>query len=266
MPYPQTRGPSVGTCNICGGRNKLTADHVPPKGVIRFDSAQLHSIIDVLGVLRGGAKPRGRFFQRGVKFRSLCEGCNTDILGTLYDPELVRFSNSVSDYLNSHLVVPAEASFVAKPGYVARAVAGHILAIGIERFPRGELGDALADFVLDPDASLPSKIGFYFWLYPYRHQVSIRSCGILVKGGAPPLVVSVLKFTPLAFMLAWDADSALHIPHQNLADYTAGSGAREVSIPLDFGRIPPERYPEAPGRQGAVLYGADAFLASSRER
>ncbi len=263
MPLVVTRGPKVGRCNISGVSAKLTSDHVPPKGTNRFPRMQLHRLVDSLGA-RPGERTRGRQFQQGVKFRSLCEVCNRDVLGTLCDPELVSFANSVSEYLRSPINLPAMANFRVRPGLVARAVAGHILAIGVERFPRGEMGDAVADFVLDAKAQVPEKLGIYYWPYPYWDQISIRGCCYLVRWGAPPLVISVLKFMPLAFMVTWDVDPGFSIPHINLTDLIVGSGSAAINIPINFRNIPRQRYPEAPDDDGIVLHGADSYFAERK--
>lgn len=262
MPLAITRGPKVGRCNICGKQRALTSDHVPPKGTNRFNRMQLHSIVDALDA-PPGARGRGRPFQGGVKFRSVCLSCNRDVLGNKYDPELVKFSNDVSNYLHSPLDLPEVASFKVKPGSIACAVLGHILAIGIEQFPRTPKLDSAADFVLNPELSIPEGIGIYYWLYPYWEQISIRGCGVIVSWGKPPLVVSVLKFTPLAFMVTWDAESNFRIRFFNLVGSVRTDADSESNIYLNFCAIPRERFPEAPDGSdlGGVLHGRDSYLA-----
>lgn len=69
MPLLKTKGPKFGKCNICAEPAKLSEDHVPPKGVIRFPRMQLYNIASSLNA-EAAAKQRGRQFQQGVKFRS----------------------------------------------------------------------------------------------------------------------------------------------------------------------------------------------------
>ncbi len=230
---------------------------------MRFHRMQLNSIVDALNA-EPSKKAKGRLFQSGVKFRSLCQQCNRDVVGTLYDPELVEFSNSVSQYLHSQVALPVIGSFTTRPGILARAVAAHILAIGVEQFPRGKMGDAMADLVLDPNAHFPDKLGIYYWLYPYWDQVSIRGCSYLPRFGAPPLIMSILKFTPLAFMVTWDAHPGFKFPHMNLCDSIAGAGLVPTQVWLNFRSLPHQRYPEAPVEDGAVLIGSEAYLAERR--
>ncbi|WP_146680417.1 hypothetical protein [Oceanococcus atlanticus] len=119
----------------------------------------------------------------------------------------------------------------------------------------------MAELVLDPESHFPEELGIYFWLYPYWDQVSVRGCGYMVRWGTPPLVISILKFTPLAFMVTWNAHPGFTIPHTNLCDFIVGNGAAPVDLPLGFSNIPPQRYPEAPGDEGIVLHTPLAYIA-----
>lgn len=262
MPLPITKGPAIGTCNVCGQKNqKLTSDHVPPKGTIKYPRMKLHSLVDFMGAQKFN-KVEGRSFQQGVKFRTICESCNSRVIGTLYDPPLVALSNDISKYMFSQVVRPKLAYFRTQPDLVARAIAGHILALGLEHYPRGEMGDALASFVLDRDAAPPDGLGIYYWVYPYWEQVSIRCFSFLINFGTPPLIVSLLKYTPIAFMLTWKADPIFNIPYPNLLNYFPNEPGGFADVPLDFTLIPPARYPEMPGKEGVSLHGQDSYLAT----
>ena len=88
-----TLGPKVGVCNICLNSGALTEDHIPPKGAIRVTQMEMHHLVQILGVEQPMAA--GRVAQDGVKFRTLCKRCNSGLLGARYDPELIRFTNSI---------------------------------------------------------------------------------------------------------------------------------------------------------------------------
>lgn len=233
---------------------------MPPKGVNKFHKMKLDEIASVLGAEQAGKK-QGREFQQGVKFRSLCRNCNGNLLGGEYDPSLVDLSNKVSSYLNSLVALPSITTFTTSPGRVIRSVLGHILALNIERFPRGEFGDAAANLVLNPEEPIPEELGVYYWLYPFWDQVAIRHFGLLVHFGAPPLVVSLIKFMPLAFMITWNPERGFKIPFPNMADFAIGSGDHLADITVHFSNIPHQRYPEAPDKNGATLHGNESYYA-----
>ena len=263
MPLAKTRGPKYGKCNICGDDADLTSDHVPPKGVLKFNRVDLHNIAVALSAEETGPI-KGRFFQRGVKFRSICQNCNRDLLGALYDPELVSFSNDVSRYLTSQLTLPAIAKFSVRPGLIAKAIAGHILAIGLERFPRGVMGDALAEFVRDPDSAPPDGLSIFYWPYPYWSQVLIRGFGIGINWGSPCVVASVIKFWPMAYMITYNHDQRIRFFHMDLCKFIVGAGQSKVELPVRLTNIPAEHYPEAPDESGIRLHGEDSYYVRRR--
>ena len=209
---------------------------------------------------------KGRDFQQGVKFRSICSVCNNDYLGGLYDQELKNFANDVGSYLHSLVARPNSTTFPVVPGKIIRAVCGHILALGVERFPRGDMGDAMADLVLNPDKEIPDSLHFYYWVYPFWDQVAIRNFGFLVHTGTPPLVSSVLKFFPLAFMILWEPATDFRSSLVRLNDYCVGAGNNQVDIPFRLTNIPPQRFPEAPGDSGVTLHGSDSYFSSRLRR
>jgi len=261
MTFPRVKGPKNGICNICGETGPLTEDHVPPKGVTRFPRMALHNLVGSLGA-ELGERGKPRHFQQGVKFRTTCLSCNRDLLGSQYDKALINLSNDVSRYLFSQLDRPSVAHFNTQPGLVAKAVCGHILSVGVGYFPRGEMGDVLADFVLDPAAPAPEELRVYYWIYPYWDQVLVRAMSMLPRFGAPPVVVSLMKYMPLAFLVVWHPDPILKFPYPNLINYMPSDVFRYADIPLDFTIIPPHRYPEMPTNKGIALHGRDAFRAT----
>lgn len=256
MPRLRTKGPKKGLCNICGENKNLTEDHVPPKGVLKMRNVMLSQLATY------GQNKKSRQFQQGVKFRSLCESCNSELLGSLYDPALVSLCNKVTNYLQANFALPSSTTFDSQPSLIIRSILGHILALGVLREPVGELYELAADLVLNPDMIIPNDLKVFYWLYPYQHQVSIRGCGITTHlgNGNPPLFAAVLKFIPLAFMIVYKPDPGYQFPHYNLVDYVALGNNQ---IPLDFKKnnLPPRDYPELPDEAGA---GAGSSLAWRR--
>ena len=203
-----------------------------------------------------------RHFQRGVKFRTTCISCNRDVLGSLYDKALIKLSNDVSAYLFSQISRPARTSFNTQPGLVARAVFGHIMAIGVGCFPRGQSGDVMAKCVLNPCYEISNQLKLYYWLYPFWDQVLIRGMSMMVRLGSPPIFVSLINFMPFAFLVAWDPDPRIRFPYPNLCDYIKGEYDDYADIPLDLGIVPRQHYPEMPTGEGIALHGRDAFRAT----
>lgn len=258
--YVDTRGPKEGYCNICDSFGKLTEDHVPPKGTLRFPQVDLLHIVELLRAEKPVGKHKSRRMQSGVKFRSLCQRCNNELLGARYDPALIKFSNSVSLLLKGAVVVPEVALVEVTPGAVARSVLGHLLAVGIERRERTPLLQEAIDFFLDDTLPMPAGLDVHYWVYPYRRQIAIRDAGLLLTFKSDPLAFWCLKYFPLAFLLTWN-EKRRRIRLSSLKDYMLNAGMHSVRIPVPLREIVPQSWPEAPTDEGAVFYGAGAVGA-----
>jgi len=254
-----TRGPKVGHCNICDTHGPLTVDHVPPKGTLGIPQVDLFHITDMLSVERAD-KVKRRHMQSGVNFRSLCARCNNGLLGARYDPALISFTNAVHTYLKSSLSLPEVVSVSVTPGLVARAVLGHLFAIGLERRGKTPLLDAAVRFFLDEAEAMPDGLDIYYWVHPHKHQVQIRDAG-LVTFKSKPIVFWCLKYFPLGFMVTWGVDDRRRLKLPNLRDFMLNAGNHPADVPLPLRSLPNAHWPEAPADDGAVLYGNDAVGA-----
>jgi hypothetical protein len=263
--FVDTRGPKNGHCNICDALGPLTEDHVPPKGVLKVPQADLFHIIELLSAERPVGKKKRRHMQSGVNFRSLCTRCNSALLGTKYDPAMIEFSNSVTSFLKSALVVPQIAKAEIVPGSVARSVLGHLFAVGIERRERSPLLREAADYFLDDTLPMPEGMEVYYWVYPYPRQVAVRDGALLTDFfKSPPIIFWCLKFFPLGFMITWGNKNPERVLLPRLRDYTLHSGNHPASVPLQFKPVPHQDWPEAPSDSGAVLYGDGSVGAIPR--
>ena len=257
-----TKGQLKGKCNICGNERKLTEDHVPPHGVLRFKSVELQHLIP-------NENNQNRQFQQGVKFRTLCSVCNGDKLGFLYDPELINLSNQVHDYLTSSVALPYETKFNTVPDRVVRSVLGHLMAIGVGLEPRGSLYELASQLVQHPELEIPGDLNVYYWLHPYNYQVAIRQFGFLPKNSDSHVFAAVLKFPPLAFMVTYQQKGNYHLPFYDLVNYIEGNGQTN-EIPMSFRESdrPRSDFPEAPCDSDMyfALHGQDSYIAVNKPR
>jgi len=256
------RGPKLGYCNICDTYGQLTADHVPPKGTLGIPQVDLLHITELLNVEQPHKQKKRRHMQSGVHFRSICAHCNNFLLGKTYDPALISFSNSVTKILKSSLILPNVISVEVTPGLVARAVIGHLLAVGIERRGKTPLMESAVRFFLNISEPLPDGVDIFYWLHPHRHQVQIRDAvliGDYFKSDS--IVFWCLKYFPLGFLVTWDINDRRMLSLPNLRDFLLHAGNHLTSIPLSLRSLPDAYWPEAPSDDGAVLYGDGAVGA-----
>ena len=261
-----TRGPKNGPCNICGLVGGLTEDHVPPKGLPGVGQHELYRLHQTFGVDPVG---QGRHFQRGVTYRTLCHKCNSVLLGGSYDPALIELAKTVVAELRRGTYATQELQVRFRPNLVARAAAGHLLAIGVESPAAGVAETAMCDFFRDTARPLPSHLEFHVWVYPSNRRVMIRGAvrqGLLGEGGL--LHFFLLKFFPLALMFTFDSSLELPSAVRSLA---AARGLRlgdEMDLVLPVRGVPLTSWPEFPTDDDSAicLHGEQSAVAFPRRQ
>lgn len=257
------RGPLRGPCAICGTPDNLTLDHVPPKGATRITAVEMRDLTARLSM--DGTQGRCELSQDGVKFRSLCRRCNNERLGAETDPELVKLCNHADAVLRSRLVLPSSFAIDVRPMRALRSVVGHLLATESGRQPNGPFERAMAQFFLDTKLPPPRELECFYWPYPYTDQVILRDVGLGRLGNGTPLVFKLLKFYPLAFMLTWQRDVATwDFLMPDLAAFRGLTNDAVASVSIDLRAVPPQRWPEAPLGDCALLMGGKPLHASPR--
>ena len=250
-----------GRCVICGHIGSLTRDHVPPRGVTPAHPIEVRRLG---AVIEGGHAHQHlphRHYQAPV-FPSLCAVCNTDRLGKLYDPELIRFSDGLASWVRGAyeigLTLPA-ASVSILPLAVARAVVGHLLAAE-------ERPDATLPLV---DAALLKEMREYFlgltstgphfqifvWPYSGNELVIVRGFAIARVLGRKHhwIVGDVLKFFPVAFWVVSEQPTDVEFGFAKLE--LTKSNETLIEIPLR--NVPPLGWPERPRDDEVVLLSGE---------
>lgn len=257
----QTRGPEEGICNICGQFSRLTDDHIPPKGVPLVGQAYLSRLTDTLGAER--PRKAVRLFQRGVKYRSICARCNNDVLGAKYDPVLITLCTELHSVLQREVHLPVAISIPINR--LVRSFVGHILAHGVGEHRVGELASRLTEYFQDDSQPFPHSLRAYCWVYPYKAQVVAHGLGSIFdfQFARDAFVFSLSKFYPVAFMCAiadLPASEAAHVTRiDQLTSVHIDDHAR-VAFSLPF--VPGGRWPEAPGKNGAVFHNSRGTVAT----
>lgn len=264
MPLLVTRGPKVGTCNICGEVGPLTEDHTPPKSCVRPTNVQLQSLVHRLAV--EPAAGRGRLSQNGVKYRTLCGRCNSDMLGLRYDPALAAFTNNIAAYVNSPIALPDEMNVSAAPQKIMRAVLGHLCAQGVGRYEKGAITEPCRDYFLDDSLPLPSEIKIYYWLYPHRTQILVRDAAYIHFRTNDPVVMWFMKFFPVGFAIIFDRNNTHDLSLHELSRHRASPIDEEVEVPIRLRPAIHQFWPEAPSDDHGMMFGPEAIYADERPR
>lgn len=260
-----TRGSKKGQCNICGEFGVLTDDHTPPKGAARITQVEMHHIVNLVGAEKPGS--RGRVSQNGVKFKTLCKKCNNELLGANYDIAFNDFSQKISSYLTSQIELPKIMHINAKPQKIARALFGHLSAIGVDRYLKGPHTEDLKDWFQDESRNLPEYINIHYWVFPYKTQVLVRDGALRNLQVDDVAVIWLMKFFPIAFLMVWNNPGGYDYPQfPNFSAYRTLGADEQVEMPIYLNVVPHERWPEAPESHSFLLYGEGAMGVTEKPK
>ncbi|SDC11103.1 hypothetical protein SAMN02799630_00560 [Paenibacillus sp. UNCCL117] len=256
MHYLKFKREQTGKCNICGKIEKLTWDHVPPKGGQAFNDIEQESIFQYLAGSNG--ERRYQFSQNGVKYRTICSNCNNALLGAKADPVLNELAADVMLMIKTRLTLPQATIHVkTKPALICKSLLGHMLSATGD-FGMSKIDDRYREYVLDEAMIIPKGIKVFYWIYPYMSLKVIRDIAMpryrgewsdFSRGGVG--MFSILKYPPVGY-LATDLNEyeGLH----ELTQYCGSSLDDEAEIPFRLDVIQPEYWPEA-GEDNFVMGG-----------
>ncbi len=251
-------------CNLCLRRGKMTKDHLFPKSLVAPGQRRVTRIAQHVDPNFRGRQ--GTFLaQNGVTKSTLCSDCNNRVLGAELDPALIDAYKAASKPLESakYPVMGQLYLHGVQLNKVARAVAGHIIALSDKAEPRSPMIRHLRRFVLGR-AELHSSLQFHIWLYPSSRQGMLKDLFHTVFGaGYEPMQISAFKTYPLAFAFSSVIQNPSYRLHgvMDLTAYVSDeSKVYNLKIPtrplVDF------NWPYAPHRNGAILTGNTGSLTT----
>ncbi|MBU0906420.1 MAG: hypothetical protein KKF57_14595 [Firmicutes bacterium] len=124
--YEKHKKQKISICNICLKEDRLSWDHVPPKGGIKLSAVEQEPLMQYL---TGNYDERKYIIsQNGVKYRTLCPKCNA-YLGSNYDISMNKFTLEVGQLLKSKVILPSTINISTKPAHLVRSICGHLFLI-----------------------------------------------------------------------------------------------------------------------------------------
>jgi len=254
--YLKFKREQAGRCNICGKIDKLTWDHVPPKGGHLMNDIEQESIFQYLAGSDGERKYQ--LSQNGVKYRSICGTCNNTLLGAICDPTLNELAADVMLMMKTKIMLPKATIHVrTKPALICKSLLGHMLSATGD-FGISKIDEQYREYVLNASMIIPKGVKVFYWIYPYMSVKIIRDIAMpryrgtwndFSRGGVG--MFSILKYPPIGY-LATDLDA-----YEGLNELTQYCGNRlddEAEIPFRLDAINPEYWPEA-GEDNFVMGG-----------
>lgn len=256
------RGQNIGLCAICRAHGKLSRDHVPPQACGNMSDVVIRDVYgSSLNQQRSPIVSQG-----GLHFKTICENCNNKLLGTEYDPALIRVVQEIQTYFTnasgSRLMLPQTHLFDYQPNRFLRSVLGHLLAANAvgdiaTNTPVTPLDTSLREYVLDSSQMLPENIHVYYWLYPHRRQVIMKHCGMGFQGSAGDLIYGhVFKFFPFGFWVVWNEQTNSKVKRINLPRLDIDTSlivSATARLAINFWPLQASNFPEAPPDDGMWL-------------
>ncbi len=233
------RGQS-GMCNICLTACDLKWDHVPPQGGVDVAPLDQYTILERLA--GRSSNPNRVLTQNGVKYRTLCKNCNSNLLGAQYDKTLNNFALGVGRLLKTTLILPASTTFETRPARLLRALFGHLLAAKAQ-VGHTKPDEAMRQFVLTPTAALPPELNVFYWIYPYPEVHVIRDVAMPSRYAslAKPAIFSLLKYFPVAYLVT-NLKEYEGLP--SLSFYCPVHIDTVVRLPLPLAVVKPPHWPD----------------------
>lgn len=216
--------------------------------------------------LMPGSNGPGRYFQRGPSYRSLCGRCNNELLGAIYDPALAHFCTEVRRITNTRLELPYRFAINVQPQLVMRSVLGHLAAMGVNRYRKGDVTEPFRDYMLDQTLPLPTQVRFYYWVYPFRSQVLIRDACISNLRSRVITLFWLMKFFPLAFLVTFDEPEGRQFQALNLDQFRFVQFDSYVPIDIQLFPLVHEHWPESPTDESFIMYGEQAVTIFPRNK
>lgn len=203
-----------GVCHICGKREVLTFEHVPPKAAFNDKSANLISLETVLKSDTINNLPwetKGLYykqFQRGKGFYSLCRNCNNNT-GAWYGNQYVSFISGIHTALNSIEAKKDTAAGLKMTldNMYPLAILKQIISMFCSINPDG-IGDKFRDFILDPHSHSFDQSKYKICSYLHKGSLE-RYCPVTSTANIKSLhyqIVSEIATYPVGYILYFVTD------------------------------------------------------------
>ncbi|MGF6282135.1 hypothetical protein ABH908_000379 [Pseudomonas frederiksbergensis] len=244
----------------------MTEDHLFPRGLVRPGQRRVTKILQRIDPNFRGH--RTTFLaQNGVVKATLCGDCNNRVLGAELDPALIDAYRSASAALEKGrfpVIEPIQLTGV-NINKVARAVAGHLIALDDKAHHRHRMIRRLRRFVLQESAGLHPDLRFHMWLYPFSRQGMLSDLHHAEFGSPHDVLwISAFKTYPLAFAFSTEVQNpnyrlpgVIDLTQAVTTDPTARYTVRVATKP-----IVDSNWPFAPYRNGAILAGDNASVTT----
>lgn len=251
MPYEKIKRNKVDRCNICSLTKSLSWDHVPPQGGIVLSSVEIKNIFLLLA---GRQNNQFRISQNGVKYRTICSGCNSKI-GRDFDPTLNEFNNALTKYIQSNLILPQILYIKTKPLRLIKAVLAHLIAAKLN-IDKVKIDETVRQIIFDDNALIPDNINIFYWIYPYDTTIIMRDFSLASIAGdySSFSFCHLIKYFPIAFIIT---DKNEFRGLASLTKFKSCGIDEEIELRIDLKQIKDYDWPEKVDDTNIVFMSAE---------
>ena len=227
------------TCNICSEIANLTWDHVPPKFCNNY-SAKEYTVAFGMKNKLSSQKLFPLTVQNGVRYRSICAHCNSQLLGMDTDPAYKALVDGIIMRIRSDSISQHEFSVDVQVNRLSRSVVGHLLAAKNFYDKDCIVDKQLRKFFMNTQLCPPKNMQLYCFLYPYDTLMIARDvCPLQSKNtpkdfAVPHGMISCLYSFPIAFLLT---RSSPRLPFADIFDMCSSDINEKRPITLAKGSL-----------------------------
>lgn len=229
--YEKQKRDKIDKCNICGSLSILTWDHVPPKFCFNTEKVRYNRIFN-----KDNKEAKLLTSQNGIKYRSICDNCNNNLLGSKYDKEYKKIVDLLYNlYINKGSIAQYIDVQNVKVNKLARAIVGHFLAAK-NSYSNTKIDQQLREYFLDDKKLPPKSMSLLYYVYIYNTIMIIRD--IIPqnfgkqKMPVPSGIMSCINSFPLAFILVDNPENKCNL--FDLFDYCTTDIEEEVTIRINL--------------------------------
>jgi hypothetical protein len=231
-------GLDEGYCRICGKWAKLSEDHVPPRACGNKNKIEIIY-----------SENKKLISQNGLKCKTICENCNSSLLGGNYDKSLIHLYNDVNSIKK---IILNKREFNVNVKSLVRCILGHFIALNVyekdetvqetlkkEPSIENKTFTKYRNFVTGNDDELENTL-CYYWYYKYddiKIYPYICKLNIITKMS---ILGALIKIKPIALFIVDTKHSSITYKDIPTIDFNVNRITFNYrnSIRYDFPQMP----------------------------
>ena len=188
-------------CSLCGKFLPMTEEHVPPQSCNNRGRIEKVNLFPI----KNSKEPFRNIFisQNGLKFKSLCQKCNNEIMGKLPDIAFKDFYDKVVNLIEKQQKNDFEIKVLdINVRGVIKCILGKMLAMD-SCYNGDPLCNEMREFIFYD--KIPATAHLYVRYYPFDESFIARNYGVapdLSNEYCPAGLLSVLNYKPFGFILS----------------------------------------------------------------